>query len=135
AARPFFRRFRISDRTLFVFFMSDSAPSDDNRTAPAGTEAVPADPPPAPAAKKSGRKKSGGTEATEARDESGRPRATRSPRAPRAGKSTKSEQSSLAGSADASSPPEASAPELPHFADSFSPSGSAEAEPPSSREE
>ncbi len=115
--------------------MSDSAPSDDNRTAPAGTEAVPADPPPAPAAKKVGRKKSGDTEATEARDESGRPRATRSPRAPRAGKSTKSEQSSLAGSADTSSPSEASAPELPHFADSFSPSGSAEAEPPPSREE
>lgn len=126
--------------------MSDSAPSDDHRTAPAGTEAVPADPPPAPAAKKTGRKKPAATEGTEAHDEDTRPRATRAPRTPRkpgAGKPSKSEEPAVtetaqpAGTADTPPVSEGNAPELPHFADSFSPSGSSDAtaaEAPSRKE-
>lgn len=88
--------------------MSESAPSDDARTATARTEGAPADSSPAPAAKKTRARKtaaevSGGKTAS---------KPARTPRTPKAGKTQQADKENK-------SSPSENAPELPHFSDSF----------------
>lgn len=87
--------------------MSDSAPSDDTRTVPAGTEAASADHSPAPAAKKPRTRKS----ASDAAANKGQPTPTRPSRSTKVGDATEKEKAASSG--------KGTAPELPHISDSF----------------